>query len=393
MAITTRHNRMDYRKVRFEDKAVEVQIASFTGKGGTTEYQVLFSVTDTSLPFVNQLQDIQRAYVDVVEKELAGDASAVFRRYFLSDASNQADMVMDWECDKTFCALSLVQQPPLNGTKLAMWTWFQTDMKTEVLPNGLFAASHNGYTQYWCGGAYNRASNSEYQTRLLLNDYVMQLLEQGCKLADDCVRTWFFVQNIDVNYAGVVKARKEVFVTQNLTEKTHYISSTGIEGRNADPLVYVTMDTYAVKGLKPGQLQFLYAPTHLNPTYEYGVTFERGTAVHYGDRKDIFISGTASIDNKGNVLYPGDILKQAARMMENIAALLAEAGAAIQDIMQAIVYLRDPADYQVVKDFFYNNYPDLPHIIVHASVCRPSWLIEMECIAAVESFETEYDAL
>ena len=227
----------------------------------------------------------------------------------------------------------------------------------------------------------------------MLNDYVMQLLEQGCKLADDCVRTWFFVQNIDVNYAGVVKARKEVFVTQNLTEKTHYISSTGIEGRNADPLVYVTMDTYAVKGLKPGQLQFLYAPTHLNPTYEYGVTFERGTAVHYGDRKDIFISGTASIDNKGNVLYPGDILKQAARMMENIAALLAEAGAAIQDIMQAIVYLRDPADYQVVKDFFYNNYPDLPHIIVHASVCRPSWLIEMECIAAVESFETEYDAL
>ena len=77
MAITTRHNRMDYRKVRFEDKAVEVQIASFTGKGGTTEYQVLFSVTDTSLPFVNQLQDIQRAYVDVVEKELAGDAGHV----------------------------------------------------------------------------------------------------------------------------------------------------------------------------------------------------------------------------------------------------------------------------------------------------------------------------
>ena len=43
----------------------------------------------------------------------------------------------------------------------------------------------------------------QYQTRLLLNDYVMQLMEQGCKLADNCLRTWFFVQNVDVNYAGV----------------------------------------------------------------------------------------------------------------------------------------------------------------------------------------------
>ena len=135
-------------------------------------------------------------------------------------------------------------------------------------------AKHNRYTQYWTGGSCNRASNSEYQTRLLLNDYVLQLTEQGCKLANDCIRTWFFVQNVDVNYAGVVKARKEVFITQDLTEKTHYISSTGIEGRHADPNVFVQMDTYAVKGLQTGQIQFLYAPTHLNPTYEYGVTFE-----------------------------------------------------------------------------------------------------------------------
>ena len=131
----------------------------------------------------------------------------------------------------------------------------------------------------------------------------------------------------------------------------------------------------------------------MNPTYEYGVTFERGTAVHFGDRKDIFISGTASIDNKGNVLYVGDILKQTARMMENIDALLAEANADHTDIMQALVYLRDIADYRVVEDFFQKNYPNFPHIIVHAPVCRPGWLIETECIAVVENDENQYDAL
>lgn len=381
---------MNYKKKKYEDKAVEAQIASFTGNGGITEYQVFLQVTDPMLPFEQQLQHIQQAYVSVVKEELADDAVAVFRRYFLSDAVNQADLVMAWECENAFCALSVVQQAPLNGTKIAIWTWFQTGVSVETEKNGMLKATHNGYTQYWTGGAFNRASNSEYQTRLLLNDYVMQLTEEGCKLATDCIRTWFFVQNVDVNYAGVVKARKEVFITQDLTEKTHYIASTGIGGRNADPAVLVTMDTYAVKGLKPEQIQFLYAPTHLNPTYEYGVTFERGTAVHYADRTQVFISGTASIDNKGNILYPGDICRQAARMLKNISALLAEAGATTGDILQAIVYLRDTADYQVVEHFLAENYPDLPHIIVHAPVCRPGWLIEMECIAVVPSENTAF---
>lgn len=383
---------MNYKKKKYEDKAVEAQIASFTGNGGITEYQVFLQVTDPMLPFEQQLQHIQQAYVSVVKEELADDAVAVFRRYFLSDAANQADLVMAWECENAFCALSVVQQAPLNGTKIAIWTWFQTGVSVETEKNGMLKATHNGYTQYWTGGAFNRASNSEYQTRLLLNDYVMQLTEEGCKLATDCIRTWFFVQNVDVNYAGVVKARKEVFITQDLTEKTHYIASTGIGGRNADPAVLVTMDTYAVKGLKPEQIQFLYAPTHLNPTYEYGVTFERGTAVHYADRTQVFISGTASIDNKGNILYPGDICQQAARMLRNISALLTEAGATTGDILQAIVYLRDTADYQVVERFLAENYPDLPHIIVHAPVCRPGWLIEMECIAVVPSENTAFEA-
>ena len=382
---------MNYTKKKYEDKAVEAQIASFTGKGGTTEYQVLLQVTDPMLPFERQLQHIQQAYVSVVREELADDAVAVFRRYFLSDAANQADLVMAWECENALCALSVVQQAPLNGTKIAIWTWFQTGVSVETGENGMLKATHNGYTQYWTGGAFNRASNSEYQTRLLLNDYVMQLTEEGCRLATDCIRTWFFVQNVDVNYSGVVKARKEVFVTQNLTEKTHYIASTGIGGRNADPAVLVTMDTYAVKGLKPEQIQFLYAPTHLNPTYEYGVTFERGTAIHYADRTQVFISGTASIDNKGNILYPGDILQQTSRMLENISALLNEAGATTGDIQQAIVYLRDTADYHVTEQFFAEHYPDLPHIIVHAPVCRPGWLIEMECIAVIPSTDRAFE--
>lgn len=33
MTIAAQQNKMDYRKVKYEDKAIEIQISSFTGKG------------------------------------------------------------------------------------------------------------------------------------------------------------------------------------------------------------------------------------------------------------------------------------------------------------------------------------------------------------------------
>lgn len=232
----------------YEQDTIQAQISSFEGKGGVTEYHVMLSVTNSSLPFDEQLDKLQTAY-NKLTKEGLRNAVAVFRRYFLSDTANQVEKLIEQECENPYCALSVVQQAPLNGTKIALWAWLQTDMTTATCHSGMFEATHNGYHHLWNGGANNKASTSEYQTRLLLNDYVLQLTEQHCTLADNCIRTWFFVQNVDVNYAGVVKARKEVFITQNLTEKTHYISSTGIEGRHADPNVLVQMDAYTVDGL------------------------------------------------------------------------------------------------------------------------------------------------
>ena len=352
-----------------------------------SEFHVMIHSIQPEDTYQQQLSAVADAYNEVLTRELKG-AVAVFKRCFLSDAANQADILQAFMAENSDCALSIVEQPPLNGTKIALWVYLQTDVQTRVLHNGLFEVKHGAYRQLWGGSAFNRAANSEYQTRLLLNDYVMQLMEQGCTVANDCIRTWFFVQNVDVNYAGVVKARNEVFVTQNLTEKTHYISSTGIGGRHADPKVLVQMDTYAVAGLQAGQIHFLYAPTHLNPTYEYGVSFERGTYVDYGDRRHVFISGTASINNKGEVVHPGDIRKQTERMWENVEALLNEAECTFEDLGQMIVYLRDISDYAVVKKMYDSRFPAIPKVFVHAPVCRPGWLIEMECMG-VRSLKNE----
>ena len=97
-------------------------------------------------------------------------------------------------------------------------------------------------------------------------------------------------------------------------------------------------------GFLPEQQRYLYAPTHLNKTYEYGVTFERGTLMQYGDRNHIYISGTASINNQGEVVHVGNIILQTQRMWENVEKLLEEGGMSYDDVMQIIVYLSDGSE-------------------------------------------------
>ena len=273
------------------------EISKFEVEGGVTEYHVMVHATRPEQSFQEQLDAVLNAYYNLIDTELKG-ASSVIKRYFLSDATNQYDTLLASVPEAPACACSVVEQAPLHGTKVALWAYLLTDIGAGSFNEELYRVQHGAYTHLWGGTSVSHAPSSEEQTSLLLKHYVMQLLSNGGHLADDCIRTWFFVQNVDVNYAGVVKARNEEFFTQNLTSKTHFISSTGINGRNADPSVLVQLDTYAVLGLKPEQIKFLYAPTHLNPTYEYGVSFERGTRVDYGDRRQVFISGTASIDNK-----------------------------------------------------------------------------------------------
>lgn len=365
------------------------EISKFEVEGGVTEYHVMVHATRPEQSFQEQLDAVLNAYYNLIDTELKG-ASSVIKRYFLSDAANQYDTLLASVPEAPACACSVVEQAPLNGTKVALWAYLLTDIGAGSFNEELYRVQHGAYTHLWGGTSVSHAPSSEEQTSLLLKHYVMQLLSNGGHLADDCIRTWFFVQNVDVNYAGVVKARNEEFFTQNLTSKTHFISSTGINGRNADPSVLVQLDTYAVLGLKPEQIKFLYAPTHLNPTYEYGVSFERGTRVDYGDRRQVFISGTASIDNKGNILHVGDIRRQTERMWENVDALLSEAECGFEDVGQMIVYLRDVADYAVVNEMFEKRFPGIPRLIVHAPVCRPGWLIEMECMATKEVKNEDY---
>ena len=380
---------MNQRQQTFQFENAYAEAFQFDNGTAVKEYHVMIHVNSSRLPYTTQLEAVMNAYNSLIEGPMKG-AQAVFKRYFLSDAANQADEII--VSDVTDCAKSIIQQAPLDGTKVALWVYLMTDVQTGLSQSGLYEVRHGDFRHLWNGSAHNMAANSEYQTRLLFNEYNMQLIEEGCTLEANCIRTWFFVNDVDLNYGGVVRARNQFFFTQGLTVHTHFIASTGIGGRQQDPNVLSQMDNYAIAGIQKDQIHYLYAPTHLNRTSDYGVSFERGTYVDYADRRHVFISGTASINNKGEVMYPKDIVKQTHRMWENVEALLAEADCTFDEVGEMVVYLRDTADYDLVKEMYEEHFPGKPYVIVHAPVCRPGWLIEMECMAVKKIDKPEHAA-
>ena len=367
---------MEYKTLNSTKYSSRIELTRFVA-GDVEETHAMLHVEAADELFVDQLHRLNLTLQEFMAQPETSDAKMVFIRYFLSDATNQAPLIANTHD----CTVSFIQQPPLDGSKVALWIYLQKGTDVSNM-NGSTVVSHNGYRHIWTMGLTNTSVDTSYmQTWKTMLSYIDTLKLFGATLKDNCIRTWFYVRDVDTQYGGLVKSRRECFMEQGLTADTHYIASTGIGGTPADPKAIIQMGCYAITGFEAEQQRYLYALTHLNKTEEYGVTFERATLMQYGDRDHIYISGTASINNKGEVVHVGDVRKQTYRMWENVEKLLEEGGMAFDDIMQIIVYLRDGADYKLVQKLFEEKFPDKPCVITLAPVCRPTWLIEMECIA------------
>lgn len=369
--------------------------------------------------FEHQLEQVTTQYHAALEALGLPRHTAVFRRCFLSDAANQIHGVMASALGfgpppAEAAAVSCIEQPPLHYRKIALLAYHVRGVEPgeksmlEIPEAGRYARTlalkRPGRTLLWTTQMTSRRKASSgacsvqetrcalEQTRGLFSTYRDHLGSQGASLLQNALRTWVFVQNVDMHYAGMVVARRELFASEGLTPETHYIVATGIEGQNARPQSLITFDALAMLGLGKGQVAFIDALDHLNRTDEYGVTFERSARLDHADRSHIYLAGTASIDAEGQIVHAGNVLRQADRTLENLSALLEAAGGSLDDLASMIVYLRDPSDAQRVVAHLDATQPGLPFVIVQASVCRSAWLVEMEGAAIVANRDSRWPA-
>jgi len=132
------------------------------------------------------------------------------------------------------------------------------------------------------------------------------------------------------------------------------------------------------------------APNVLNEAYHYErpSSFSRALRIDLNGLAILLISGTASVNEKGESVHIGDFRAQTRRTYQNITELLEAAGATWKDIVRTTCYLRDiERDYAVFNEertaFFKEQELDpLPASTgIQAILCRPDLLIEMEAIA------------
>ena len=360
--------------------SVKIACARFTPETGIKEYFFAGSSAPDK-DFAAEAEKLIAAYEKSCADCGTSEKNEVFLRFHLSDITNQQHILEKLLADRN-SFISIVGQPPAGKSRIALEAWHWQNISGKLRNDNTLTVNMENYQPCWFSCDTLSSSGSYDQTAEEFDSLKSFLASRNANVADHTVRTWLYCRDVDNNYAGLVQARNHFFAANGLTGDTHFIASTGIEGQSLYSKRLVKMDSINYPGLQPGQMFYLCAPDMLSPTAIYGVSFERGTQLLFGDRSHIFISGTASIDHKGKVLHLYDVVKQTHRMLDNILALLEKAHATEKNIKLATLYLRDIADAQAVQQVIFERFGDsLPLVTVKAPVCRPEWLVEMECIA------------
>jgi 2-iminobutanoate/2-iminopropanoate deaminase len=72
----------------------------------------------------------------------------------------------------------------------------------------------------------------------------------------------------------------------------------------------------------------------------------------------IFVAGQVGLDNENNVISPGEVGPQTTAAIERIEIILAEAGATLDDITTATVYLTDLGDFAAFNEAWAAKFGD-----------------------------------
>ena len=349
-----------------------------------------------------QAESSYRAMLAALEAEGVSFQSVVYETIFLQnvradlapvrDARNQVLTAAGQQAHQP--ATSEIEQPPLNpGARLEVLIQaiipHQSSLQSDTFKaqtactcdecarmHGLLVHL-GGEARMYAGGLYGCGDDSYAQTHAMFA-VAENLLQQAGMDFGDVMRTWIYFPEMERDYAGFNRARREFFESRGVNPIP---ASTGIGAGLVPEEHDLLLGFYAVKGSTPTARTVMTTPT-LNEAPDYGSDFSRGMRVEEANRTSLHISGTASIDETGETVHLDDIDAQVDRMLVNVAALLDGQGASFDDVVSAITYLKNPADAALVRQKFQEaGYEGFPNVLVVAPVCRPELLCETEALA------------
>jgi 2-iminobutanoate/2-iminopropanoate deaminase len=96
-----------------------------------------------------------------------------------------------------------------------------------------------------------------------------------------------------------------------------------------------------------------------------------------------YLSGQIPLDPVTGQIVDGDIAVQTARVLENLKAVLEEAGASLDDVLKTTVYLKDMGEFARMNEVYATYFPSEPpaRATVEAARLPRDVRVEIDCIA------------
>lgn len=102
--------------------------------------------------------------------------------------------------------------------------------------------------------------------------------------------------------------------------------------------------------------------------------------------KMLFLSGQIPLHPQTMQLVEGDVRAQTRRVLDNLAAVLAAAGAGFEHVVRTTIYLLDLADFAAVNDVYAERFGTTPPARATVQVSRlpRDAKVEIDAIAVIE---------
>ena len=97
----------------------------------------------------------------------------------------------------------------------------------------------------------------------------------------------------------------------------------------------------------------------------------------------VFTSGMIALDPATSKLVPGGIKEQTRRVLDNVKAVLDQAGSSMEKVTKTTVYLKDPGLFKEMNEvymMYFNNHKPARSTIV-CNFMLPDVLLEIDAVA------------
>ena len=109
-------------------------------------------------------------------------------------------------------------------------------------------------------------------------------------------------------------------------------------------------------------------------------------AIEARGARTLWLSGQIAMDPATGALVEGDIRAQTARVMANLGAVLAAAGAGFDDVVRCTIYLADLADFASVNEVYARSFPRDPpaRSTVQVAALPRGARVEIDAVAVLD---------